>query len=368
MRVRTTRFLSIAVVVAGTSLVLTANANAIPGPDTIPEVIAAVGSDTTFAVDGAIFAAANKAAVNTDPDKYVNVSPTLAPGAPCFDVPGDKYYPAHSYCNPATATSPLPPDGSTAGKTALKNSAAIVGNGQVDIARSSSPRNTATDPATFEYYGYAKDGVSWAASSTGKGAKVTLTLAALRGIYDGSITDWSDPKVGGAPSPIKVYLPQAGSGTLAFFTSKVLGFDPTTKPVTISRFQENDATTIAAADQASAIAPYSIAQWVAQGNSVVADKRAGFFEGTLTGAGSDGPPVTGAPGTYAPAFLDAFLGARTVYHVVDTRTPSYGAALNVVGYDGTGPSPLCAGDLASTLTQYGFKPLPLTAGLACTKE
>jgi hypothetical protein len=53
MRVRTTRFLSIAVVVAGTSLVLTANANAIPGPNTIPEVIAAVGSDTTYTVDNA---------------------------------------------------------------------------------------------------------------------------------------------------------------------------------------------------------------------------------------------------------------------------------------------------------------------------
>jgi phosphate transport system substrate-binding protein len=367
MRVRTTRFLSIAVVVAGTSLVLTANANAIPGPNAIPEVIAAVGSDTTFSVTGAIFDLSNPAPVNTDPDNYVNVPPTLPPNT-CFQVPGDRYYPAHSYCNPATATSPLPPDGSTAGKTALKNSAAIVDNGQVDVARSSSPRNTATDPATFEYYGFAKDGVSWAASSTGAGANVTLTIAQLRGIYDGSITNWS--AVGGTPSPIKVYLPQVGSGTLSFFTSKVLGFDPTTKPVTINRFQENDATSIPTADQNSAITPFSIAQWVAQGNAApgVTDKRAGFFEGTLTGAGSDGPPVTGTPGTYAPAFLDAFIGARTVYHVLDTRTPSYGAALNVVGYDATGPSPLCAGSLSSTLTQYGFKPLPLTAGLACTKE
>jgi phosphate transport system substrate-binding protein len=363
MRVRTTRFLSIAVVVAGASLVLTANANAIPGPDAIPEVITAVGSDTTFAVDNAIFAAANADPVNTDPDNYVNVPPTLAPGAPCFNVPGDRYYGAFSYCNPATATSPLPPDGSTAGKTALNNSAAT---GQIDIARSSSGKG-ASDPLTFEYYGYAKDGVSWAASSTGAGANVTLTIAQLRGIYDGSITNWST--VGGTNTPIKVYLPQAGSGTLSFFTNKVLLFDPTTKPVTISRFQENDATSIPTADQASAIVPFSVANWVAQGNNVVTpDKRAGFFEGTLTGAGSDGPPVTGTPGTYAPAFLDAFLGARTVYHVLDTRGPSYGAALNAVGYDNLGPSPLCAGSLATTLTQYGFKPLPLTAGVYCTKE
>jgi phosphate transport system substrate-binding protein len=54
--------------------------------------------------------------------------------------------------------------------------------------------------------------------------------------------------------------------------------------------------------------------------------------------------------------------------VLDTRGPSYGAALNVVGYDAAGPSPLCAGSLASTLNTYGFKPLPLTAGVYCTKE
>jgi phosphate transport system substrate-binding protein len=362
MRVRTTRFLSIAVVVAGASLVLTANANAIPGPNAIPEVITAVGSDTTFAVDNAIFAAANADPVNTDPDNYVNVPPTLAPGAPCFNVPGDRYYGAFSYCNPATATSPLPPDGSTAGKTALNNSAAT---GQIDIARSSSGKG-ASDPLTFEYYGYAKDGVSWAASSTGAGANVTLTIAQLRGIYDGSITNWST--VGGTNTPIKVYLPQAGSGTLSFFTNKVLLFDPTTKPVTISRFQENDATSIPTADQASAIVPFSVANWVAQGNNVVTpDKRAGSAwapSPVLVPTGRRSPALP-AP---TPAYLLAFLGAHTAYHVVDTRTPSYGAALNIVGWDALGPSSLCNNDLASTLTQYSFQPLPFTAGVTCTKE
>jgi phosphate transport system substrate-binding protein len=359
MRVRTTRFLSVAAVVTGTSLVLAANAYAVPGPDTNPEVIAAVGSDTTFTVDNAIFAAANSAAVNTDPDNYVNVPPVLASGT-SFAVPGDIFDAGRTYTNPGN----LPPDGSGAGKTALANSAAIP-DGAIDIARSSSPRG-AGDPATFQYFGYAKDGVSWAASAAGAGAGVTLTLAQLKGIYDGSITNWS--QVGGASAPISVYLPQVGSGTLSFFTGTVLGFDPTTKPVTIHRFQENDATSITAGDQASAIAPFSVAQWVAQGNSVVTDKRAGFFEGTLTGAGSDGAPVSGSAGAYVPAFLDAFVGARTVYHVLDTRSPSYGAALNVVGFDSAGPSALCNGDLAATLTSFGFKPLPSNGGVFCTQE
>jgi phosphate transport system substrate-binding protein len=108
MRIRTTRFLSIAVVVAGTSLMLTANANAIPGPDTIPEVVTVVGSDTTYAVDNAIFAAANADPVNTDPDNYVNVPPTLAPGT-SLTVPGDRYYPAFTYTNPGNLPPTAPP-------------------------------------------------------------------------------------------------------------------------------------------------------------------------------------------------------------------------------------------------------------------
>jgi phosphate transport system substrate-binding protein len=99
MRFRTTRFLSVAVVMAGTSLVLTANANAVPGPDTNPEVIAAVGSDTTFTVDDAIFKAANSAAGNTDPDNDVNVPPVLVAGA-SFPVPGDVFDPGRTYANP----------------------------------------------------------------------------------------------------------------------------------------------------------------------------------------------------------------------------------------------------------------------------
>ncbi|WP_328611141.1 substrate-binding domain-containing protein [Amycolatopsis sp. NBC_00345] len=357
MRARTARFVGITAVAAGACLLLPGTAGAVPGPNGLPEVLAAAGSDTIADVTNAIFTAANTDATNVDPDKYVSIPPVLASGA-SFTVPSDSFDAGTTY----NAANP-PANGSGAGKTALANAAAA-GSASIDIARSSAGR-AGTDPATFEFYGFAKDGVSWSASSTGAGAGVTLTLAQLRGIYSGTITNWN--QVGGANAAITVYLPQAGSGTLAFFTGTVLGFDPTTKPVTVKRFQENEGNTIAAADQASAIAPYSVAQWVAQGNSVVTDKRAGFFAGTLTGAGSDAAPVSGSAGTYAPAFTDGFLGARTVYYVLDTRSPSYQAALNAVGFDSTGPSKLCAGSLATTLTKYGFKPLAADAnGVTCT--
>jgi hypothetical protein len=79
----------------------------------------------------------------------------------------------------------------------------------------------------------------------------------------------------------------------------------------------------------------------------------------------DDAPVSGTAGTYAPAFLDTFVGA---HYVVDTRSPSYGAALNAVGFDGTGPSALCHRDLASTLQKFGFKPLPVSGGVFCRRS
>ncbi|MFD2470513.1 substrate-binding domain-containing protein [Amycolatopsis silviterrae] len=357
-RTRIARFSVVAAAVTA-GLLSPGTAGAVPGPNTLQEVVTAVGAGTTFEVTSAIFAAANGSPANTDPDTYVNVPPVLAPGQ-TFPVPGDLFDPGAIYrsANP-------PPNGAIAGYHALIDSAAG-GNGAIEVARSDFPR-TFSDPSTFEFYGFARDAVSWAASSTGAGAGVTLTRTQLRGIYDGTITNWN--QVGGTNAPIAVYLPQTGSGTLAYFVNIVLGFDPTTKPVSVKRYQENDATTIPAADRPAAIALYSVAQWVAQGNGVVNDKRAGFFEGTLTGAGSDGAPVSGTAPNYAPAYTDGFLGGRGIYHVIDTRSPSYEAALNAIGFDLNGPSPLCGGRYAHILTQHGFKPLPPgPGGVTCTRS
>jgi phosphate transport system substrate-binding protein len=365
MRARTTRFLGATAIAAGACLLLTGTASAVPAANGVPEVLAAAGSDTIFNVTAPIFANANSGTWNTDPDNYVNVPPVLT-GTTTFTVPADPFNAAVTY----NATTNVPPDGSSAGKAALKASA-DAGNGLIDLARSSSPRAT-SDPSTFEYYGFAKDGVTWASSATGSGAGLSLTITQLRSIYNGTITNWN--QVGGGNAAIKLYLPQVGSGTLSFFTGTVLGFDPATiSGLTINRFQENDATSIPAANQATAIVPFSVAQWVAQGNSVSPNKRAGFTVNKLTGAGSDGAPVTGSAGAYVPAFADTFLGARTVFYVLDNRTVSYGQAKRAVGFDPTDhaatASPLCGGKLAATLTQYGFKPLAANAnGITCVKS
>jgi len=362
MRARTTRFLGATAIAACACLTLTGTASAVAPANGLSEVIAAAGSDTTVDITGAILANANGGAWNTDPDNFVNVPPLLS-GTQTFTVPADPFADevVYSAGNPA-------PNGSSQGKAALKASAEA-GDGKIDIARSSSARGSA-DPGTFEYFAFATDGVTWASSATGSGAGLTLTLAQLRGIYDGSITNWN--QVGGGNSPIAVYLPQTGSGTLSFFTGTVLGFDPTTKPVTIKRFQEHDGNSIPVADRATAIAPFSIAQWIAQGNTVVADKRAGFTVNPLTGAGFNGSPVAGSAGDYTPAFTTAFLGSRSVYNIVDSRTPSYDQAKRAVGFDdgdtASTASPLCGGQLAATIQRYGFLTVSGPNGLSCVKS
>ncbi|MEU3771195.1 substrate-binding domain-containing protein [Amycolatopsis keratiniphila] len=363
MRARTTRFLGATAIAACACLTLTGTASAVAPANGLEDVLAAAGSDTTVDITGAILANANGAAWNTDPDNHVNIPPLLAAGT-TFTVPGDLYADQVVY----NTTTTLPPNGSSQGKAALKASG-DAGDGKIDIARSSSPRGS-SDPASFEYYAFATDGVTWSSSATGSGAGLTLTLAQLRGIYDGSITNWN--QVGGANAAIVVYLPQTGSGTLSFFTTTVLGFDPTTKPVTVKRFQEHDANSIPAADRANAIAPFSIAQWIAQGNAVTADKRAGFTVNPLTGAGFNGSPVAGSAGNYTPAFTTAFLGSRSVYHVLDTRTPSYDQAQRAVGFaagdTAATASPLCGGQLATTIKRYGFLTVSGPNGLSCVKS
>jgi phosphate transport system substrate-binding protein len=327
--------LVVAAAAAAAVTVPAGSAFAAPDGDGQVQVLAAAGSDTTQDVMGAILGAyGTAAAANPDGDVTVNipVRPTglTVPGdATCGDrsyVPAGQENPPSSY--PA-------PSGSGAGKTALAdplNRATAC----IDIARSSSGRG-ASDPAEFEYYGFAKDAVS-VATYPGA-APAGLTLAQLRAIYDCSITNWS--QVGGQDAPIVRYLPPAGSGTRSFFTGTVLGGEPSASCGEVRIAAENDGSAVPAADRATAILPYSVAQWVAQANGVVADPRDGVRIGAIDGSS----PVTGPDpdGHYAPdaTVIASFPGARTVYNVLDTRLPSYGQALRVVGSDSSGPG-FCA--------------------------
>jgi phosphate transport system substrate-binding protein len=342
-----------------------APAAAVPAADGQVQVLAAAGSDTTQDVVGAVLDAyRTDRTANPDADQPVNIP--VRPAAGGLTVPADATCAARAYV-PAGQEQPpasLPaPAGSGAGKNALKDPANLA-TACVDVARSSSGR-AATDPAEFEYYGYARDAVSWAHFAGA--APAGLTLAQLRDVYSCAVTNWR--QLGGQDAPIVRYLPPAGSGTRTFFVGTVLGAQPATSCGEPKVAAENDGTAVPAADRAGAVLPYSVAQWVAQANGAVADVRAGVVVGPLGGEN----PVSGpdADGRFVPnaAVVNGgtFPGVRTVYNVLDTRLPSYGQALRVVGFDAAGPGFLCAGSptVTALLTRFGFTPLP---GNTCTRS
>jgi phosphate transport system substrate-binding protein len=347
-----------------------------------PNTLTLVGSDTTQNVMGAISTAFNGDATNNkDPDTAVNV---FATQSPALDAPADAFCGDIKWDDPAGAGEQLAPNGSGAGRDALKASV-LNGDGCVDIARSSgTPRPVGTgsgqDPSTFEYYAYAMDAVAWASASPH--APANLSLANLQGIYNCTFTDWS--QVGGTAGPIKRYWPQSGSGTRSFFQSAVLNnFDPTTvssgscPAVTIT--EENSGATINTnGDTATAIVPFSAGNWISQQDGNAPDVRHGQTVGEIDGAaylvnnGGTFTLNTAGPVKESNITLNnptpTNVGIRYVFNVIDSTTPDYGDAKFFVGFenkpsgDSSNPTSgqICNGSKASTISAFGFAPLDTT--------
>lgn len=360
------------------------------GPDGDQDVIAFAGSDTTQDVVGALINTYNlDTEYNNDPDIPGDDRDTLdnilSVETNPNPVPADEHCAARTYHTPPSGSEILAPNGSTAGRDALKASV-LAGDGCIDVARSSSgPRAIGTgagqDPASFEYYAFGLDAVGWSSASTA--APANLTIAQLRGIYNCTFTNWN--QVGGSNQAIERYYAQPGSGTRAFFQSDVLGFDPFTFsgpscPLPIDA-QENQGLTIAAnGDQQSGIMPYSGGNWIAMANGVIPDQRAGQTVRNLDSknitfnTGSTWVPATPAA-TGDPAapvqesnvrLVDstpAYVGVRFVFNVIDNTSPSYESAIRYVGFDNVedgSTAPLCSNAKASTISQFGFGPLTNT--------
>ncbi len=151
----------------GTALLaLTAMVACDYGPDGDPDVIAFAGSDTTQDVVGALVTNYN-ADPNYNEDANIpgvdkdSLDNILSVEANPNAVAGDEHCGNVTYHTPAGAGETLAPNGSSAGRDALKASV-LAGNGCIDIARSSAgPRPVGTgagqDPASFEYYAFGLD-------------------------------------------------------------------------------------------------------------------------------------------------------------------------------------------------------------------
>jgi ABC-type phosphate transport system substrate-binding protein len=223
------------------------------------------------------------------------------------------------------------PDGSSAGITALNTTQVIKYKGDsyacINFARSSRSRKS-TDPKDAKggivFVAFAKDAITWAVRSKAKGgsdAPTSLTLAQLEGIFTCATTNWS--KVGGKNAAIKVYLPQAGSGTLSTWETD-MGI--TTLGSCVSQAPEENEGTYGGFNSPNAIFIYSIGAYVAQKYhspfcGVKPKSTQNQFGCNLTGYLTPMPisgvqPMTSAKvPTINPKFPTHFW--RTVYNVVN---------------------------------------------------
>jgi phosphate transport system substrate-binding protein len=396
------------VAIGGALVALTTLAACDYGPDGDDDVLTIVGSDTTQdVVDALVTSYDNDLQYNDDPnipgddrDDLVNVL-SVESGAGEF-APSDEDCPdpapgapdGITWRTPPPAIVPpgerLAPNGSTAGREALK-AEVLAGGGCVDIARSSAPprpvgTGAGQDPATFEYYAYALDAVGYSTASAA--APANLTLTQLRNIYNCTITNWNQiPGGPGINQPIERYFAQPGSGTGPFFQNDVLGFDPGLfsgpNCPAVQYVQENQGLSIQAnGDLQSGIMNYSGGNWIAMANGSIPDQRAGQVIGNLDGknitfnTGSTWTPATpqatgdpNAPVQESNVRLvnnpPAYVGVRFVFNVTASNADSYLSALRYIGFDNVADgstSPLCSGGKASILTLYGFGPLDNTAG------
>ena len=328
---------AIAAASLGVAIASLGPAAADPGTTPASTDIVSVGSDTIQSFDNGLSAA------------YNATSPT------------SKYYswdatPAGNITPKTGAATIARPNGSGAGITALNGNTSST----VDIARSSRGPNTGN---TDWFIPFATDAVGWSAY-TGGHAPANLTSAELKGIYNCTYTTWNslptDPTT--STDTIKVYLPQASSGTRSFFLS-ALGITATTEPCwqTVTP-EENEGTDAAFTGNTDAIFPYSLSHYVGQ---VYDSKGSGTDEpGALDALRSlDSVQQIDTTNKVWNSSL-SLTYTRNVYHVVRqadwanaTEGPRLKALLNRSAAGGW----LCANG-STLIASYGFHALSSGCG------
>ncbi len=258
---------SVASVVAGATV---ASADPVGAPTY--RALSGVGSDT---IQGVMDAMSNT----------VSIGGTLQIGS--YDATGSANITTKNPAVTANCTIPRP-NGSGAGINALLASLqpGATDAGCLDFARSSKAPSGTTSPH-LTYVPMALDAVTYAITANSTIPR-QLTLSQLQQIYQ-----CNPAYVGTGPNySITVYLPQAGSGTRAFWES-AMGI--TDAQVTAGDFpcitdtkngqpvEEHDGRVL----DSNSIAPFSIAQYNAQSEGVIPDIRGQAILGQIDGNNPD---------------------------------------------------------------------------------
>jgi ABC-type phosphate transport system substrate-binding protein len=291
------------------------------------------------------------------------------------------------------------PNGSSAGIADLAAGLGGTTGGHpcLDYARSSRPPKS-TDPTNLTFVALAQDNVTYASIGKskkfpkGSNAPGNLSTAQLHAIYSCTATTWN--QVGGkSHATIHPLLPQAGSGTLAFFESAIGITTPgpcVDEPTTL---EENEGTDplYSSKNAPNEIIPFSAGKWLAQAfHSAGCDKascatdKSGVnvlckkpkkgqnefgcdVNGTLKlNDINHTSPTTSKHVLNAPAspknprgFTVTFV--RTLFYVVrgTKKVPGY-----LAGFFGP-KGFICGKSQRSTITSYGFEPAQIAGFPHC---
>ena len=274
------------------------------------------------------------------------------------------------------------PVGSSAGIRALSSSirgiayaGTVLPVGTLQFARSSALRTESGTELT--YIPFARDAVTIAMSAAsdfpkdvalGSSGQAT-NLFTLRNIYLGTVTSFVDSSF--SSQTIRPILPQLNSGTRNFWVS-ALGTTETAltaggKATDIGNSViEHDGSFVTGPGD---IVPFSIAQFIAQGNyrslpTTVIERRGNIV---LGGIDTEKPIVALAGG--GVKLNDNFPVTRLVYNVVETRAlttaaPSTSDSAIRAAFVGS-TSAVCAA--SAKILQYGFGTIGATCGSVTSK-
>lgn len=241
----------------------------------------------------------------------------------------------------ASATVALPADELGKPRTSAVPTTALLA-GKIHFARSSSGPSGAISNGVLTYIPFAYDNMTYATAPVSKipsdiklGSADNTAEVSLMNIYKGNITKVITntdtgafikletpnytPTAGETANTIKAYIPQAGSGTRAFWISKVgITEKNISDGVTAARdtyngltVQEHDGSALVG--DPYALVGFSISQWVAQENGVAPKRTAGAVLRSMGGL----EPVTLTNGVYATAPTWSAI-KRAVYNIVPT--------------------------------------------------
>jgi phosphate transport system substrate-binding protein len=328
--------------------------------------LAAVGSDTTYFMMVPIAAHYQSSSANTNHDKITMVPPTnIAPFPASVTVPGDGVHPAFTWNSSSAATTP--PNGSGAGKTALLNDT----TGNIAFGRSSSGPATG-DTAKLNFWAFALGAVDYVTFPNTDAPAKGLTQAQMIGIYTCNpathqpfFSDWS--QVGGKPGGIVRYAPQAGSGTLSFFQTKLLNGGTVDSNCDSShlatRLEEHDARGVSTVTFQNAIYMYDWGKFRAQ--------KGGFEQNLTNGAvlgkyGTTSATIMGPSTSNVNETKNRYNATRYLFNIV--KKVSHPASDKFQLNDVTrligvrtaangGAQYICSGKAKADIIKAGFQPL-----------